>query len=287
MFRRWLVGERERDGSVRRAGDAAAIAYALDRGWTEKTITAAGIGFSGRATAAELNEMRGEFSMYGVDPLSPEAVMVLGFSGDVRAWAEKHGVDANGLSDNYIQGFVNKPGLIYVHKLDGKIEYFSSRLLPGFDGDRKSHNPNAALAGPRRPYFNWLHRGHHAEGKEKGRRIHIVEGQGDAVTWGQFGEPAMALCGSSWRYLTESGVVEMLKREYDEICYTTDADAPGEAVVTGAKHDYPLSTAFGPTVWIERVPKYQWKRPDGTKKTVKDVNDLAQYMMDAGMFANE
>lgn len=282
IFVRWLMGETDRKtGQVLREPDQDALDYALDRGWTLDTIKAEGVGFSGRATAAQVNEMRGEFTMHGIDPDSPAAVMVLGYRGDVRAWAEQHGLDGNDFGDNYIQGIMSKPGLVYAHKIDGKIEYFSLRLLPGFDEQRKSHNPSAALAGPRRPYFNRLHRGHHYEGQEQGKRIHIVEGQGCAVTWGQFGEPAMALCGSSWRYLEESGVLAALKEEYKEICYATDADTPGETVVVGKKKDFPLTAAFGPTLWVERMPKLEWERPDGHKKTIKDTNDLAQYAKDS------
>lgn len=281
VFRRWLIGETDRKtGEVVKAPDAEALNYALGRGWTLATIKSAGVGFSGRATAAQVNEMRGEFQMHGIDPLSPAAVIVLGFRGDVASWAQARGLDPDDLGENYIQGMMSKPGLVYGHQCDGKVGYLSLRLLPGFDEQRKSHNPSAALAGPRQPYFNWMHRGHHSEGQEKGKRIHLVEGQGDAITWGQFGEAAMAMCGSSWRYLAESGVIEMLKREYKEICYTTDADTPGERVVTGANNDFPLSTAFGPTLWVERTPKIEWERPGGQIKTIKDLNDLAQYCND-------
>ena len=280
VFRRWLVGVTEKDGKVTREPDAEALAYALDRGWTLDTIKLEGVGFSGRASAAAFEEMRGEFNMHGIDLESPEAVMILGFKGDVARWAQAHGLDPASFGDNYIQGLMSKPGLVYAHKLNGKIEYLSARLLPGFDADRKSHNPSAALAGPRQPYFNGLHRGHHAEGKPKGARIHVVEGQGDAITWRQFGEPAMAMCGSSWRHLQESGIIDLLKEEYEEICYTTDADAPGQAVLTGKNNDYPLSTAFGAMLWVERVPSQQWTRPNGKSKAIKDVNDIAQWAMD-------
>jgi len=281
VFKKWLLGVTEKDGTVVREPDKDALAYALDRGWTLETIKLAGIGFSGRATAEAYKEMRGEFNMHGIDPLSPEAVMVLGFKGDVAKWAQDHEIDPNGLAEKYIQGMMSKPGLVYAHKFDGKIEYLSSRLLPGFDSERKSHNLNSALAGPRRPYFNWLHKSHHAVGNEKGDRIVIAEGQGDAVAYGQFGVPAMALCGSSWNYLLESGIIELLKAEYKNVVYSTDADTPGETVVMGAKNDFPLSTAFGSMLWVARMPKQEWMRPDGTTKALKDANDLAQYFMDS------
>jgi hypothetical protein len=282
IFVRWLLGETDRKtGQVLREPDQVALDYALDRGWTLQTIKAEGVGFSGRFTDTQVNEMRDEFLVHGIDPESPAAVLVLGYRGDVRAWAEKHGLAPSDFGDNYIQGIMSKPGLVYAHKIDGKVEYFSLRFLPGFDEQRKSHNPSTALAGPRRPYFNRLYRSHHSEGQEKGKRVHIVEGQGDAVTWGQYMEPAVALCGSSWRTLEENGVLAVLKNEYKEICYTTDADTPGETVVVGKKKDFPLSTAFGPTLWVERMPKVEWERPDGHKKTIKDVNDLAQYANDS------
>lgn len=280
VFRKWLLGE-TKDGKKVKDGDAAALAYAIDRGWSLGTIQAGGlIGFSGRATADEFHEMRETLKMHGVDPLSPEAVMILGFKGDVAKWAKEHDVDPAGLSENYIFGFMERPGLIYAHKFDGKIEYMSMRFLPGYDVERKSHNPSTALAGPRKPFLNNLYRKHAVEGKEKGTLIHIVEGQGDAVAWGQFGEPAMALCGASWRSLVESGVIEQLKNDYEAIAYTTDTDKPGEAVLTGKDHDFPLSTAFGAMLWVERTPAFVWVRPDEREKQIKDVNDVAQYLMD-------
>jgi len=93
----------------------------------------------------------------------------------------------------------------------------------------------------------------------------------------------MALCGASWKYLAESGIIEMLKAEYENICYTTDADAPGQAIVTGGGNDegkFPLSATFGPILWVERTPKFEWTRPDGKAKAIKDVNDIAQYFKD-------
>lgn len=271
VFKQWLLDDKD------------ALAYALDRGWTMDTIKAAGIGFSGRATAEAIKEMRGEFQLHGVDLLSPEAVMVLGYRGDVRKWAVDHGLDPNSFGENFITGFMSKPSLIYAHKFEGKIEYISARFLPGYDQERKSHNPAAALAGPRRPFFNWLHKRHHATGAEKGESIYIVEGQGCAVTWGQFGKPAMALCGSSWRHLVESGVIELLKKEYEHIFYVTDADTPGELVVTGKNNDFPLAAAFGGGLWVARTPKLEWERSGKGMKSLKDTNDVAQYFMDLGV----
>lgn len=281
VFARWLVGVKERGGKVVEAGDADAMAYAMDRGWTEQTIRSAQLGFSGRATAAEYDEMRGEFQMRGIDPLSPEAVMVLGFRGDVTKWASEHGLGAEGLSGDYIYGLMQTPGLVYAHKEHGKVEYFSVRFLPGFDETRKSHNPNSVLAGARRPYFNWLHRSHHRDGQRRGKRIFVVEGQGCAVTWGQFGEAAMALCGASWNHLENTGVIQQLKDDYEDIIFVKDSDEAGDNVVTGKNKDFPLTTAFGATLWVGEALQKTWSRPDGYEKTVKDTNDVAQYLRDS------
>ena len=296
VFRRWLLGKVERDGTVTVKGDAEALAYALDRGWTEKTLKAEGVGFSGRTTTANKKDMRDEFGMYGIDPRSSTAVMILGYRGDLKAWAKEQGLDENDFDGDYLTGFMDTPGLMFAHKEGGRHVYLSQRFLPEWEEKkgRKSHNPPSVLAGERRPYLNYLCKDHYSDGKEKGKRIHIVEGQGDAITYAQFGEPAMALCGSSWKALEENGVLKMLRDEYEAICYSVDADAPGEAVVVGQGNDagkFPLTTAFGPMLWVVRPPKYTWTRPvseepkyswspHGQEKTIKDVNDIAQYLAD-------
>ncbi len=93
----------------------------------------------------------------------------------------------------------------------------------------------------------------------------------------------MALCGSSWRMLEESGVIERIRAEYKNVTYCTDADMPGETVVKGKKNDFPLSAAFGPMLWVARMPRGTWKRPDGREKALKDANDLAQWFRDRGI----
>lgn len=266
IFKRWLFE------------DAEALAYARDRGWTDDELKLSGVAFSGRATATQVKEMRGAFSLHGIDSLSPQAVMILGFNGDVAQWAKDHNIDPEALRENYIHGMMGKPGLIYAHKIDGKVVYPSRRNLPGFD-DVKSFNSYAVLAGERVPYFNRLYRSRYEEAS-KGKLLIICEGQGDAVTWAQLGYPAMALCGSSWRYLEKIGIIERIKNDYENITYIKDADKAGDAVVSGSKNDFPLSTAFGPMLWVGSTPKGSWKRPDGRVKELKDSNDLAQWVMD-------
>jgi len=280
MFAKWLLEDED------------ALAYARSRGWTDETIKASRLGFSGRATAAQAKEMRGEFDLHGIKHDSPDAVIVLGFKGDVAYWAGTHGLDTHSFKEKNIHGMMETPGLVYAHKLNGRIVYLSRRQLPGRDVIRdretgeerewKSFNSYAALAGEKVPYFN------HAYQRGDRSRVVIVEGQGDAITLGQWDIPAMALCGSAWKNLDEYVTMLMARDDkgnlkHEAIYFATDADTPGEAVVTGSGQDdgkFPLTAAFGPMLWVVRWPKFKWTRPDGHEKVSKDANDLAQYHAD-------
>jgi hypothetical protein len=271
LFAKWLSEDQE------------ALAYARSRGWNDETITASRLGFSGRATAAQVKEMKGEFDLHGIKHDSPDAVMILGFRGDVAAWAQKHGLDPHSFKEKAVHGFMDKPGLVYAHKIDGRIAYLSRRQLPGHDKRRdrgtgeenewKSFNPYTALAGEKVPFFNHMHL------RDRGRVV-IVEGQGDAITLAQWGIPAMALCGSSWKNIEAE--IKLLQDKYETIYFATDADTPGESIVTGAGKDegkFPLTTAFGGMLWVVRWPKFKWVHEEH-EKICKDANDLAQYHMD-------
>jgi len=280
IFAKWLLEDEE------------ALAYARSRGWSDETIAASRLGFSGRATAAQAKEMRDEFNMHGIAHDSPQAVIVLGYQGNVAAWAQKHGLNPQSFKESRIHGMMDTPGLVYAHKFNGRIVYLSRRQLPGRDvikdhdtgqeREWKSFNPYSTLAGEKVPYFN------HAYQRGDRDRIVIVEGQGDAITLGQWGIPAMALCGSAWKGLDEYVALLTAKDgkgnpKHETIYFATDADTPGEAVVTGAGRDegtFPLTTAFGSMLWVARWPKFKWTRPDGHEKVSKDANDLAMYHAD-------
>ena len=272
LFAKWLLEDEE------------ALAYARSRDWSDETITASRLGFSGRASAAQVKEMRGEFDLHGIAYDSPDAVMILGFRGDVAEWAQKHGLKPASFKEKAVHGLMDKPGLIYAHKVNGRIVYLSRRQLPGHDVIRdkdsgqenewKSFNPYAALAGDKVPFFNHMH-------LRERSKIVIVEGQADAITLAQWGIPAMALNGSAWKSLGDE--IKLLQDKYETIYFATDSDTPGETIVTGKKNDFPLTTAFGPMLWIARWPKFKWTRPDGKAKISKDANDLAQYHADNGI----
>jgi DNA primase len=197
VFHRWLVGDKERGIEP----DADALAYVKGRAWTDETIAHSLDGFSGRKTDAQVKDMRGELQLYGVNLLSPAAIAILGFEGDVDAWARAQGIrDHEDFKEEWcekkrIHGLMDTPGLIYVHQHNGGVRYLSRRNLPGFDKIKdgkserewKSFNPHKSLVGPKQVYFNHMHRIY--------RQLVLVEGQGDAQTWGQWGHGSMAFCG--------------------------------------------------------------------------------------------
>ncbi len=273
LFSKWL------------SEDPDALAYARSRGWGDETIIASRLGFSGRSTAAQVTEMKGEFDLHGIKHDSPDAVMILGFKGDVAAWAKKNGLDPHSFKEKSIQGMMSTPGLVYAHKINGRINYLSRRQLPGHDGfDRegewiewKSFNPYAALAGERVPFFNHMH-------LRCDDHIVIVEGQADAITLGQWGIPAMALGGSSWKNMSE--MISLLKEKYQAVYFATDSDVAGRAVISGKDHEFPLAGYFGPMLWVVTWPDHKWSRPDGKEKIAKDANDLLQYFLDNQVEAN-
>lgn len=200
VFHKWLIGASSvPDGSVRHDGEALAYAKST-RGWTDETIKNEGMGFSGRKTPEQVKDMRGEFDLYGIDHLCPAAVAIFGFEGDITGWAAKYDildkVQAEGwVEKGRIHGLMDTPGLIYAHHHRGGVHYLSRRQLPGHDKIRdngkdrewKSFNPHKVLVGPKRAYVNRTHR--------MDRAIVCVEGQGDAVTFGQWGFGALAFCG--------------------------------------------------------------------------------------------
>ena len=94
--------------------DAAALDYVRGRGWSDETIKAAGLGFSGRAAPAALNDLRGELNMHQIDPESPLGVALLGYRGDVAKWGHAWSipVQANWVEWRLIPGLVGKTRLI-------------------------------------------------------------------------------------------------------------------------------------------------------------------------------
>lgn len=272
VFQRWLLGDEEK--GIKQ--DEEALAYVRGRGWTDETIRAALNGFSGRKADWQYKDMRGEFGLYGIDPLSPAAVAILGFQGDVDAWAAGQGLrDHEDFDDDWIfkkriHGLMDIPGLIYAHQYKGGVNYLSRRHLPGFDHikdhetgkDRewKSFNPYKILAGPKQPFYNHVHRVDQA--------LILVEGQGDAETWGQWGRGSMAFCG----LLGDIGQMavedaERLRKlsayikKHPALYLALDDDEAGQKAIRLA------AKILGPKLQIVRMTKL-WTREDAAKESV-------------------
>ena len=90
------------------------------------------------------------------------------------------------LSDNWrtvIQKF--PPNMIvYIHMEQGRLTYLSGRSIEG----KKHYNPPRDIIGERQPYYNHLY-------SPQAEQVVIVEGQADAITFGEWGIAAVAIGG--------------------------------------------------------------------------------------------
>jgi DNA primase len=277
VFHRWLGGDAEKGIEA----DAPALEYAKGRGWSDETLNLAMVGFSGRKTARQMKDMRGEFDLYGIDPLCPAAVSIFGFEGDVEGWSVKYDmldeVRAEGwIEKGRIHGLMDTPGLIYAHQHRGGVNYLSRRQLPGFDSikdretkkqrDWKSFNPHKVLVGPKQAYWNHSHR--------TDRPLVCVEGQGDAVTFGQWGQGSMAFCGllgDPGQMAPEDG--ERMRRlaskinKHPAVYLSLDDDE------AGAKGLYLAAKLLGPKIQILRMSK-QWSREDARTSSAAEREEV-------------
>jgi hypothetical protein len=90
------------------------------------------------------------------------------------------------LSDNWrtvIQKF--PPNMVvYIHTEQGRLTYLSGRSIEG----KKHYNPPRENIGERQPYYNHLY-------SPQAEQVVIVEGQADAITFAEWGIPAVAIGG--------------------------------------------------------------------------------------------
>jgi DNA primase len=232
--------------------DGDALAYARGRGWTDETILEAGLGFSGRGTAAAVSDLRGELSLHGVDVEGADAVAILGWRGDVKGWAAAHQVQAqdNWVEWGFIPGLTGKTRLVYAHVVTGRVRTFSGRNILGAEINRegkevKSFNLPVALCGERAVFFNHAY-------KMNAEECAVVEGQADAVTLGQWGIPAVALAGVGWQ--DHEVLLRELRKRHGALYLALDADAAGGEALIGKDRDWPLAKVLGPMC---RVVKWE------------------------------
>ena len=275
VFHRWLME------------DEAALAYARSRGFTDETIAGgedqqgAILGYSGqRQHTTDLKaKLRAAFELRGVDPDSPPAVAILGYSGNVKAWAEHWGLDVpeEWIRRGYIVGFVGRDLLVYPHMQYGKCTYLTGRgLHPGADGKKVHWNPPKELLGERQVYCNeaWAPRAD---------KCAIVEGQACAVSLGQLGIPAIALCGVHLKDLP--GVKATLLSHHKYLYLGLDADK------VGTKAGWEIARQLGPETQMinwKCDPRFQsYLTADGEVHEVEDNNDLLRSMVQASTTPDE
>lgn len=90
------------------------------------------------------------------------------------------------LSDSW-QAVIQKfpPNMIvYIHTERGRLTYLSGRSIEG----KKHYNPPRDIIGERQPYYNHLY-------SPQAEQVVIVEGQADAITFGEWGIAAVAIGG--------------------------------------------------------------------------------------------
>ena len=271
VFARWLQE------------DAEALAYVRGRGLTDKGIAESRIGFSGRGTDAYYKDMRGDFSLYGVDATSPAAVAVLGFRGDVLAWAAQYGLDSAKLDQKWIErgwisGMLSTPGVVYAHYYGKRLVYFSRRHLPGHDRIKtedgterewKSWNPPVAIIGERAFYFNHAWR---ADAQE----CLVVEGQMDAITLALWGLPGVALCGLGSSPDALAWLRDKLSKHL-VVYLALDDDKAGQEKVRK------LGMVFGPMTRIVRWPKAQAPQAEQEPEEPEEDNGASLYVEALGL----
>jgi hypothetical protein len=244
-----------------------AIDYCHGRGWSDETIQHARIGWTGLGSErkALAEAMREAMQAAGVDPRSPAAVAVLGYSGDVSQWGRDCGVEVreDWVERGWIPGVVGQGAIVYPHVAGGRVVYLSLRGVL----EKRHYNLPVELAGERRVYLAW-------SWSSREQSVTIVEGQADAISLAQWGIPAVALAGTA----ADAGLAGLLSG--NPVRYIgLDADKAG---TTNAGK---IAQALGPLTRLVRwdaLPGYASYTVDGEERQVKDANDLLRAMANAG-----
>lgn len=204
-----------------------ARAYCASRGWTEETITREQIGYApDRADTADPASCTDKMALLAQDlsDLTPLHRQLRDLHLDDHPAAKAVLMLPSG-------------SLVYVHRARGRVVYLSARSLAG----KRHWNLPSDLVGPRRLYVN---EPDPALSRLPGVHV-LVEGQADAMSLGQLGIAATALCG-----LAPSDVGDLHPTHIG-----LDADPAGQSRALD------LALALSPTVRL-----VQW--PAG-----KDAND--------------
>jgi len=149
--------------------------------------------------------------------------------------------------------------LVYIHLERGRLAYLSGRSIEG----KKHYNPPREILGERRPYYNHLY-------SADAERVVLVEGQADAITFGEWGIAALAVAGMhvNDELLT---ALRAHRRVFVALDNTPDA----------MEKNREIAKALGATALIPRLPEgvkdaNDWLLHGGTAETVHDVLNKAR-----------
>jgi hypothetical protein len=147
------------------------------------------------------------------------------------------------------------PGmLVYIHLERGRLAYLSGRSIAG----KKHYNPPQEILGERRPYRNALY-------TPDAEQVVLVEGQADAVTFGEWGVPAIAIGGL---HLSD----ELLKQVQTHRRVFVALDNTPDAIQKNRE----IAKALGRCALIPKLPDgvkdaNDWLLQGGTTESVSDV----------------
>jgi len=173
----------------------------------------------------DVQALRGEFSMHQVDASTPAAQAAMKISGGM---------------------------LIYPHVEAGRVVYLSARGV----AEKRHYNPPVDLVGERRVYCNWCY-------SPREDTVVLVEGQGDAVTLGQWGVPAIALAGVA----TGQELFKLLAR-HERVYLGLNQDQAG---ITATRT---VADALGPLTRLVTWPvkdANEWLEKGGTSETCAEL----------------
>jgi DNA primase len=160
------------------------------------------------------------------------------------------------LSDNWRAAIEKFPTgmIVYLHLVRGRLMYLSGRSIEG----KQHYNVPREILGERQPYYNYLY-------SLQAEQVVIVEGQADAITFAEWGIPAVAIGGM----VASDELLKILrqhKRLFVALDNTTEANTKSRE----------MAIRLGGETYLPQLPH-----------AVKDANDwLAKYGANAADAAN-
>jgi len=225
------------------ARSATAAKYVASRGWTMELAQQEGLGWwAGDLDAAD--RLRKAIVTAGHDVDHPAVVAILGYRGDIAAWAKKWGISAAAqwIENGRVPGIWRGAWLIYCAMNGPRCVYFAGRNSNPDEKRWRHWKPAVELVGEQLPYWNSL--------AGLSDSIVVVEGQADAVSCAAWGLPAVALTG-----LADSFDATKRLKKYAVVSIGMDNDKAGLDSLTGNRPIARLIQSLGPMTRVFMWPK--------------------------------